>query len=63
MRLGTHLSTAMAEKGTVVRWLRFGPIRRLYPRVDRIVAISAGGADDTARIAGIARASRSFVTP
>ena len=56
MRLGTHLSTAIAEKPAVARWLRFRPIRRLYPQVDRIVAVSAGVADDTAHIAGIARA-------
>lgn len=55
MRLGTHLSTAMAEKTAGARWLRFRPIRRLYPQVDQIVAVSAGVADDTAHIAGIAR--------
>jgi len=54
MRLGTNVSTAMAERTAIARWLRFRPIRRLYPRVDRIVAVSAGVADDTARIAGIA---------
>jgi len=56
MRLGTHVSTAMAEKSALARRLRFGAIRRAYPRVDRIVAVSAGVADDTAHIAGIARA-------
>jgi glycosyltransferase involved in cell wall biosynthesis len=55
MRLGTNLSTAMADKRPVVRWLRYLPIRRLYPLADQIVAVSAGVADDTARIAGIAR--------
>lgn len=55
MRLGTNISTAMAERTAMARWLRFWPIRRLYPRIDRIVAVSAGVADDTARIAGIVR--------
>jgi len=55
MRLGTNVSTAMAERAAIARWLRFWPIRRLYPRVDRIVAVSAGVADDAVRIAGIAR--------
>lgn len=57
MRLGTHVSTAMAEKTALARRLRFGAIRRSYPRVDRIVAVSAGVAEDTAHIAGIARES------
>jgi len=55
MRLGTNVSTAMADKTAMARWLRFWPIRRLYPRIDRILAVSAGVADDTARIAGVAR--------
>lgn len=55
MRLGTNVSAAMAEKSALVRWLRFAPMRRLYPHVDRIVAVSAGVAEDTARIAGIPR--------
>ncbi len=55
MRLGTNVSTAMAERTAMARRLRFWPIRRLYPRVDRIVAVSAGVAEDTARIAGMAR--------
>lgn len=55
MRLGTHVSTAMAEKTAMACWLRFWPIRRLYPRIDRILAVSVGVADDTARIAGMAR--------
>jgi len=54
MRLGTNVSTAMADKTAVERWLRFRPIRRLYPRIDRIVAVSAGVAEDTAHITGIA---------
>lgn len=55
LRLGTNLSTAMAGKPAPQRWLRYWPIRRLYPRIDRIVAVSEGVADDTAAIARIPR--------
>jgi glycosyltransferase involved in cell wall biosynthesis len=55
MRLGTNLSTAMAGKPAVARWLRYRPIRRLYPLVDRIVAVSEGVAEDTAKIARLPR--------
>lgn len=57
LRLGTHLSTAMAGRGPVQRGLRYLPIRLLYPRIERIVAVSQGVADDTARIARIPRES------
>ncbi|EXJ17197.1 Glycosyl transferase, group 1 [Imhoffiella purpurea] len=56
MRLGTNLSTAMEERTAVERWLRYAPIRLLYPRVERIVAVSEGVAEDTARIARFPRA-------
>lgn len=56
LRLGTNLSTAMAERTPPERWLRYAPIRLLYPRIERIVAVSNGVADDTARIARIPRA-------
>jgi len=55
MRLGTNVSMATADKTAIARWLRFWPIRRLYPRIDQIVAVSAGVAEDTARIARMAR--------
>lgn len=51
LRLGTNLSTAMAGRAALSRWLRYLPIRLLYPRIDRIVAVSNGVAEDTARIA------------
>jgi glycosyltransferase involved in cell wall biosynthesis len=51
VRLGTHLSAAMADKTAVERWARYVPIRLLYPRIDRIVAVSEGVAEDTACIA------------
>jgi glycosyltransferase involved in cell wall biosynthesis len=55
LRLGTHLSTAMAGTAAINRWLRFWPIRWLYPHVDEIVAVSQGVADDVAGIAGVER--------
>lgn len=55
LRLGTNLSTAMAGRSALERGLRYWPIRALYPKVDQIVAVSAGVADDTARIARIQR--------
>lgn len=51
LRLGTHLSTAMRERSAPERWLRYGLIRRLYARVDAIVAVSDGVARDIATIA------------
>lgn len=55
VRLGTNLSTAMAHRSSIERGLRYAPIRLLYPRIDRIVAVSEGVADDTARIARLPR--------
>lgn len=55
MRLGTNLSTAMADKSPVERWLRYLPIRWLYPKVDQIVAVSDGVAEDTATVARMPR--------
>lgn len=58
MRLGTNLSTALADKSALTRWLRYHPIRWLYPQVDQIVAVSQGVAED---ISGIARLPRERV--
>ncbi|MGB5736256.1 MAG: glycosyltransferase [Thiohalocapsa sp.] len=51
LRLGTNLSAAMADRSAFSRWLRFAPIRRLYPSIDHIVAVSDGVAQDTAFLA------------
>jgi len=51
LRLGTNLSAAMEGRSTLSRQLRYWPIRRLYPYLDSIVAVSAGVATDTATIA------------
>jgi glycosyltransferase involved in cell wall biosynthesis len=51
LRLGTTLSEALQHRSALARWLRYWPIRRLYPRLDGIVAVSQGVADDIAAIA------------
>jgi glycosyltransferase involved in cell wall biosynthesis len=51
LRLGTNLSGAMAHRNALQRWLRYAPIRRTYPQIEHIVAVSRGVAEDTARIA------------
>jgi len=53
LRLGTHLSTAMAGRSALARQLRYAPIRWLYPRLDRIIAVADGVAADTAAISGV----------
>ncbi len=53
LRLGTTLSEALQDRSGLTRWLRYWPIRRLYPRLERIVAVSQGVADDIAAIAGL----------
>jgi glycosyltransferase involved in cell wall biosynthesis len=55
LRLGTNLSTAMAGRSAIDRALRYLPIRLLYPRIERIIAVSDGVAEDTARIARVRR--------
>ncbi|TCJ15448.1 glycosyltransferase [Parasulfuritortus cantonensis] len=54
IRLGTTLSEAMKDKSGLVRWLRYQPMRRLYPLADGVVAVSRGVADDTLAITGLA---------
>ncbi|NCA68772.1 MAG: glycosyltransferase [Sphingobacteriia bacterium] len=51
LRLGTQRSAAMAERTAIERWLRYTQIRLLYRHLDRIIAVSDGVAEDTARIA------------
>lgn len=53
-RLGTNLSAALEDRSASARWLRTAPMRWLYRGVDRIVAVSAGVAEDTRRITGLA---------
>lgn len=53
LRIGTHLSTAMAQRSPVERWLRYSAIRLLYPRIDAVVAVSDGVAEDVGRVSGL----------
>jgi glycosyltransferase involved in cell wall biosynthesis len=55
MRLGTNLSAAMSAKTPLQRWTRYAPIRLLYSRIDRIVAVSDGVAADTVSVSGYPR--------
>lgn len=53
LRLGTHLSTAMAERSAPERWLRYRLIRWLYPHIEAVVAVSEGVAKDVSAISGL----------
>ncbi|KPV39146.1 glycosyl transferase family 1 [Thiohalorhabdus denitrificans] len=53
VRLGTHLSRSLEGRSGLKKWLRYRPMRAAYPHADAIVAVSAGVAEDTARITGI----------
>jgi glycosyltransferase involved in cell wall biosynthesis len=55
LRLGTNLSAALRGANAIGRWLRLTPIRLLYPRIEQIIAVSQGVADDTAQIAQLPR--------
>ena len=52
-RLGTNLSAALEGQAALKRWLRVMPMRRLYPWVDAVVAVSEGVAEDTRRVTGL----------
>ena len=51
LRLGTNLSEALNNRNALQRWARLAPIRRLYPKLDHIIAVSQGVADDTRTLA------------
>jgi len=53
VRLGTNLSAALAHRSRSKLWLRRAAIRLLYPRIDRIIAVSEGVRQDTVAVAGI----------
>lgn len=46
-RLGTNLTASLQGHSGLSRWLRYQPMRWIYPKVDRIVAVSEGVAEDT----------------
>ncbi|MBK1649470.1 glycosyl transferase [Rhabdochromatium marinum] len=53
LRLGTHLSTAMAGRSAPERWLRYRLIRWLYPHIETIIAVSNGVAEDVQAVAQV----------
>ncbi|MGM0676617.1 MAG: glycosyltransferase [Pseudomonadota bacterium] len=53
IRLGTTLSEAMEGRSALRKWLRYQPMRRLYPQADGIIAVSQGVADDVCAITGL----------
>lgn len=54
LRIGNTLSQSLVGRGWLRRRLRYGPIRRWYPRADAIVAVSRGVAEDVIATSGIA---------
>ena len=61
LRLGTNLTEAISNKPALLRWLRLRPIRRHYPKIDHIIAVSQGVAEDTRKISGVASEKISVV--
>ncbi|MCC5859229.1 MAG: glycosyltransferase [Ectothiorhodospiraceae bacterium] len=53
IRLGNTLSESLAGAPALKRWLRYAPIRRLYPLADAIVAVSEGVAEDVITTSGV----------
>lgn len=53
VRLGTNLSEALKNRSALQRWMRLKPIRKHYPDIDHIIAVSAGVAEDTRKISGV----------
>ncbi len=53
IRLGTNLSAALAGRGWLRRVTRTLPMRRSYRLAERVIAVSRGVAEDTARITGL----------
>ncbi len=53
IRLGTNLSAALERKDPFSRWLRTAPMRRRYPEVDGVIAVSEGVRLDTVHVTGI----------
>ena len=47
LRLGTNLSEAIKNKSRLGGWLRLQPIKKLYPKLDGVIAVSKGVAEDT----------------
>ena len=54
LRLGTNLSEAIKNKSKLGGWFRLRPIKKLYPKLDGVIAVSKGVATDTVVNSGIA---------
>lgn len=54
-RLGTTVSAALDGKGRIRRWAWYAGMRWTYPKLDGIVAISEGVAQDIVAITGLPR--------
>ncbi len=53
IRLGTNLSAALAGRGWLKRVTRTLPMRWSYRMAERVIAVSRGVAEDTARVTGL----------
>ncbi len=53
IRLGTNLSAALAGRGWLKRITRTLPMRWSYRMAERVIAVSRGVAEDTARVTGL----------
>jgi len=53
IRLGTNLSTALAEKSGLQAWLRTAPMKLIYRLAEQVIAVSEGVAADTRKITGM----------
>ncbi|VUD42562.1 N-acetylgalactosamine-N, N'-diacetylbacillosaminyl-diphospho-undecaprenol 4-alpha-N-acetylgalactosaminyltransferase [Thalassocella blandensis] len=53
VRLGTNLSTALEHRSAISAWWRKAPMKVIYRRVDKVIAVSRGVAEDTIAITGI----------
>ncbi|MBS1214513.1 MAG: glycosyl transferase [Proteobacteria bacterium] len=51
--LHTNLSAALVQRSPIARWWRTRSMRSYYRRLDRIIAVSQGVADDTRRMADL----------
>lgn len=53
IRLGTNLSEALKHKNRLNRWLRTTPMRRVYKKAEKVIAVSEGVRKDTLAITNL----------
>lgn len=53
IRLGTNLSAALQNKSALSAWFRTAPMRRLYAKVNKVIAVSEGVRQDTIAVTGL----------